>query len=79
MAVQPGSGPSSSGSGEPPKAARGDLIEMILGALVALACLYFLLQPSASERPIWQTIAIFLFLAAGVSRVISYFGKRRRR
>ena len=61
MAVQPGNGPASSGSGEPPKATRGDLTEMIVCVLAAAVFTYLLVRPPP-DRPVWQTIGLLLML-----------------
>jgi hypothetical protein len=76
MAEQPGSGPTSPGPGGPPKAARGDVVEFIICVVAGAAFVYLLLQPAPADRPMWQTIGLYVMLAVALSRIIAFFGKR---
>jgi hypothetical protein len=76
MTDQSGSGPTSSGPNEPPKPARGDVVELIIAVLAGAAFTYLLLQPAPADRPMWQTIGLFVMLAVAISRIIAFFGRR---
>lgn len=76
MAEQSESGPTSRGPGEPPKAARGDVAELVVCLLAGAAFIYLLLQPAPADRPMWQTIGLYVMLAVALSRIIAFFGRR---
>lgn len=76
MTDQSGSGPTPSGPGGPPKPARVDVVEFIIAVLAGAAFTYLLLQPAPPDRPMWQTIGLFVMLAVAISRIIAFFGRR---
>lgn len=76
MTNQSGSGPTPSSPSEPPKPARVDVIEFVIAVLAGAAFTYLLLQPAPPDRPMWQTIGLFVMLAVAISRIIAFLGRR---
>lgn len=76
MTDQSGKGPTPPGPGEPPKTARVDAVEFIIAVLASAAFAYLLLQPAPPDRPMWQTIGLFVMLAVALSRIIAFLGRK---
>jgi hypothetical protein len=76
MPEQSGSGPTSPGPGGPSKAARGDVVELIICVLAGAAFVYLLLQPAPADRPMWQTIGLYAMLGVALSRIVAFFSRR---
>jgi hypothetical protein len=53
--------------------------ELIIAVLAGAAFTYLLLQPAPPDRPMWQTIGLYVMLAVALSRIVAFFGRRSRK